>query len=126
MSRRRAAANVIATAAAVMALMGAGQAFGDAGENLDSSTVGSKTWSHENIGNKNVKVMDTEPDSHPVYSLYDRRTSTGKRLDNHKGNGETAKSGDDSRNYVTKVTACVNVQLSPDRCGSDDRPGDGR
>ncbi|WP_329166529.1 hypothetical protein OG709_15345 [Streptomyces sp. NBC_01267] len=111
--------------AAVLALSGAGAAFAaGAGESLDSSTNGASAWSHGTNGA--VAVKDTKGDSHSVYTLYDRRYNTGLRLDNNSGNGNTASSSMDTTNYVRKVTACVNIQLKPDQCGPDDRPGDGR
>ncbi|MFF8265556.1 hypothetical protein [Streptomyces virginiae] len=113
-------------AAAVTALMGAGQAVAaGAGEELDSYYQNAAyTWSHG--ANGQVAIKDTYGDSHAVYSLYDRRYNTGLRLDNYDGAGTTKYSSNDTTNYVRKVTACLNVQLNPDRCGIDDRPGDGR
>ncbi|MFF8844975.1 hypothetical protein ACF08N_20025 [Streptomyces sp. NPDC015127] len=123
MSIGRTAAKILVGGAAVLALSGAGQAYAGAGENLDSSVYGASAWSHGTNGQ--VAVKDTARDSHSVYTLYDRRYNTGLRLDNSKGYSYTVYSGMDEINYVRKVTACVNVQLSPDRCGPDDRPGDG-
>ncbi|SEG76078.1 hypothetical protein SAMN05216223_11047 [Actinacidiphila yanglinensis] len=115
---------VLVGGAAVLALSGAGQAFAaGAGESLDSTVNGAYTWSHGTNGQ--VAVKDTLGDGHSVYSLYDRRYNTGLRLDNSGGHGTTAYSGLDETNYVRKVTACVNISLAPDRCGPDDRPGDG-
>lgn len=116
---------VTVTAAAVAALMGAGQAFAGAGENLDSRYENS-AYAYSHGTNGQVAIADTAGDSMAVYTLYDRRNNTGLRLDNHDGNGSTKYSGMDTTNYVSKVTACLNIQLNPDRCGPDDRPVDGR
>lgn len=125
MSVRRTIGTIFVGGAAVLALSGAGQAFAaGAGESLDSTTSGAYAWSHGTNGQAAVK--DTSADSHSVYNLYDRRYNTGLRLNNSSGNGTTALSGLDETNYLRKVTACVNVQLQPDWCGPDDRPGDGR
>ncbi|MFF3842524.1 hypothetical protein [Streptomyces sp. NPDC001930] len=119
------AAKVMVTAAAATALMGAGQAFAGVGENLDSYYQGA-AWAYSHGTNGAVAIADTAGDSHAVYTLYDRRNNSGLRLDNHDGNGSTKYSGMDTTNYVSKVTACLNVQLNPDRCGHDDRPNDDR
>ncbi|WP_411078407.1 hypothetical protein [Streptomyces sp. cmx-10-25] len=120
------AAKTVAAAAAVTALMGAGQAFGaGAGENLDSRYETS-AYAYSKAPNTSVGIADTAGDSMAVYTLYDRRYNTGLRLDNHDGNGTTRYSDADATNYISKVTACLNIQLNPDRCGPDDRPGDGR
>lgn len=118
------------------ALLGASPAFGDAGEDVTSSygftrADGKKitwvsAWSYQSSGNKTVSVKDGYADDHAVYTLYDRKSSTGLRLDNHSGAGKTVTSGSSASNYVVKVTACVNIQFAPDQCGPDDRPGDGR
>lgn len=113
---------------AVLALVGAGQAFAGAGESLDASykedgIIVSSAYSHGD--NSQVAIYDGRADSMAVYTLYDRRYNTGLRLDNHNGSGSTVYSGKDATNYVRKVTACVNIQINPDRCGPDDRPGDG-
>ncbi|MFJ8073672.1 hypothetical protein ACIQ7Q_06955 [Streptomyces sp. NPDC096176] len=71
-----------------------------------------------------VAISDTAADRHSVHTLYDRRDDTGLRLDNSRGNGCTVYSGTNEINHVRKVTACVNIQLRPDSCGADDRPGD--
>ncbi|MDQ0937052.1 hypothetical protein [Streptomyces turgidiscabies] len=47
-------------------------------------------------------------------------------LRNTKGQGETTFSDNSTTNYVVKVTACVHFDGTPDKCGPDDRPGDGR
>ncbi|MGW8769031.1 hypothetical protein ACWGN5_41945 [Streptomyces sp. NPDC055815] len=125
MSFGRTAAKVMVTAAAVTALMGAGQAFAGVGENLDSYYQDS-VWAYSHGTNGAVAVADTAGDSHAVYTLYDRKNNSGLRLDNYDGNGSTKYSGMDTTNYVSKVTACLNVQLNPDRCGYDDRPNDDR
>ncbi|QES49067.1 hypothetical protein DEJ50_15890 [Streptomyces venezuelae] len=109
--------------AAVLALSGAGQAFAGAGENLDSTGIGTKAWSHGTNGQ--VAIKDTASDGYSVFTLYDRRNNTGLRLNNSNGNGTTVRSGMDESNYVRKVTACVDLWLTPDTCGNDDRPGDG-
>ncbi|WND35235.1 hypothetical protein RI578_13470 [Streptomyces sp. BB1-1-1] len=110
---------------AVVALSGVGSAYaGGAGENLYSTTTGASTWSDE--PNSSVAVKDKAVDGDAVYSLYDRRYNTGKRLDNGSGEGTTVYSSGDFTNYISKVTACVNLNNTPDRCGPDDRPGDGR
>ncbi|MFE3827331.1 hypothetical protein [Streptomyces sp. NPDC059092] len=113
-------------ATAITAMMGVGQAFGaGAGESLDSRYQDA-VYAYSHGTNGQVAVADTAGDSHAVYTLYDRKNNTGLRLDNSSGNGSTKKSGMNETNYVRKVTACLNVQLNPDRCGVDDRPGDGR
>ncbi|MBD0420210.1 hypothetical protein H0H10_13705 [Streptomyces sp. TRM S81-3] len=109
--------------AAVLALSGAGQASAGAGESLDSKTTGAHAYSHGTNGA--AAVLDNQGDSHAVYNLYDRLRNTGLRLDNHEGYGNTTYTVKDESNYVQKVTACVNLQLTPDRCGPDDRPNDG-
>ncbi|MFD9049741.1 hypothetical protein [Streptomyces zaomyceticus] len=122
----RIAVKAIVTAAVATALMGAGQAVAaGAGEPLDSY-AGVGAWAYSHGTNGAVAIADTDGDSHAVYTLYDRRYSTGLRLDNHDGNGSTKYSGMDTANYVRKVTACLNIQLNPDRCGLDDRPNDDR
>ncbi|MFI0937542.1 hypothetical protein [Streptomyces sp. NPDC021020] len=114
---------VILGGVAVLALSGAGQAFASgAGEELDSKTDGAYAFSHGTNGQ--VQIDDTAPDSHSVYTLYDRRLNTGLRLDNSDGYGSYRRSGLDENNYIRKVTGCVNIQLRPDRCGRDDRPND--
>jgi hypothetical protein len=126
MSFGRTAVKAMVTAAAVTALMGSGQAFAGAGESLDSRYQDAAyAYSHGDIQGQ-VAIADTAADSHSVYTLYDRKNTTGLRLDNSGGNGTTKLSYDEPSNYVVKVTACLNVQLNPDRCGIDDRPGDGR
>lgn len=124
MSIGRSVVRAVAGTAAVLALAGAGQAFASAGENLDSSTTGATAWSHGPNGA--VAVKDTAGDGNSVYTLYDRLYNTGLRLENFSGNGSTVVSGNDTTNYIPKVTACVNLGAQPDRCGQDDRPGDGR
>ncbi|MDR3080646.1 MAG: hypothetical protein LBV60_06910 [Streptomyces sp.] len=124
MSIARNVGKILVGGAAVVALSGMGQAFAGAGESLDSSTTGAKAWSHGTNGQ--VAVEDTVRDGDSVYTLYDRRYNTGLRMNNDGGVGSVLRSGMDETNYVRKVTACVNLNNAPDRCGPDDRPGDGR
>ena len=115
---------IVVAGAAVAALTGVGPAFAGAGESLDSITTGAKAWSHGTNGA--VAIKDTVTDGDEVYTLYDRRYNTGFRMNNEGGSGSTTYSALDTTNYVRKVTACVNLNNKPDRCGPDDRPGDGR
>lgn len=109
---------------AVVALSGVGSAYaGGAGENLYSTTTGASSWSDE--PNSSMAIRDKAEDGDSVYSLYDRRYNTGMRLENWGGVGTTLYTSGDYTNYISKVTACVNLNNSPDRCGPDDRPGDG-
>lgn len=113
-------------------LIGGATAHADAGEDLTSSQnganfrVASYTYSWQSYGNKNVAIEDKEADRYGVYSLYDRKSASGYRLDNKNGNGTKRYSGSSTSNYVTKVTACINKPYASDICGPDDRPGDGR
>ncbi|MEU6934899.1 hypothetical protein AB0A05_38090 [Streptomyces sp. NPDC046374] len=118
-------ARTVATAAAVTALVGAGQAFAGTGEALESRYENA-AYAYSGGANGVVAIADTAGDSMSVYTLYDRYYNSGLRLDNSGGVGTTKYSGSDTVNYVSKVTACLNIQLNPDRCGPDDRPGDGR
>ncbi|WLQ44034.1 hypothetical protein P8A22_31435 [Streptomyces laculatispora] len=106
------------------ALSGVGSAFADAGENLYSTTTGASAWSDRPNGS--VSVRDKAQGGDEVYTTYDRRYNSGFRMNNEGGVDSTTKSGTDTTNYVTKVTACVNLNNKPDRCGPDDRDGDGR
>lgn len=125
MNIRKTVGKFVVGGVAVVALSGAGQAFAaGAGESLDSSVTGAYAYSHGTNGA--AAVLDNTGDSHSVYNLYDRRNNTGLRLNNSLGHGNTTRTGMDETNYVRKVTACVNIQVSPDRCGPDDRPNDGR
>jgi hypothetical protein len=136
MFRSKTLAKGAAVAAFSAALLGASPAFGDAGENVTSSYGFTRAdgvkitwvsaWSYQSSGNKTVSVKDGYGDSHSVYTLYDRKNTTGLRLDNDNGAGSTVTSGSSATNYVVKVTACIDIQAAPDQCGPDDRPGDGR
>ncbi|WP_329175581.1 hypothetical protein [Streptomyces sp. NBC_01477] len=128
---------VAAGVAIAGALLGGGAtAHADAGENVTSvyglQCSGSAysywvySWSSLSNGNENVAVRDGCSDGNGVYSLYDRVNDHGLRLDNSSGYGTTKYSGNSTSNYVQKVTACINIPLTPDQCGPDDRPGDGR
>ncbi|MER7724611.1 hypothetical protein [Streptomyces sp. NPDC096323] len=109
---------------AAVALSGVGSAYaGGAGEDLYSVTTGASTWSIE--PNSSMALKDTVEDGDAVYSLYDKRYNTGLRLNNSSGVGNTVYTTGDYANYISKVTACVNLNNTPDRCGQDDRPGDG-
>ncbi|WP_328560508.1 hypothetical protein [Streptomyces coelicoflavus] len=60
-----------------------------------------------------VAVKDTKADGDEVHTRYDRRYNTGYRMNNEGGSGSSTYSALDTAN-------------KPDRCGPDDRPGDGR
>lgn len=123
MSVTRTVGKILVGGVAVVALSGVGSAFADAGENLYSKTTGASSWSGRPNGS--VAVRDKAKDGDEVYSKYDRLYNKGLRINNEGGVNSTTYSGSDKTNYVTKVTACVNLNNKPDRCGPDDRPGDG-
>ncbi|MBT2418783.1 hypothetical protein J7F01_04150 [Streptomyces sp. ISL-22] len=116
------------------AVAGAAPAYADAGEDVTSRLNHhtnpdihiSYAYSLQSAGNKNVAVRDERADDSAVYSEFDRKNTKGLRLWNKKGKGETTYSDSSTSNYVVKVTACVHYDLTPDKCGPDDRPGDGR
>lgn len=123
-----------AAAAAVVlgALASASPAFASAGENVQSvvrsgtGSISANAYSWLKYDNKNVAIVNGKDFySHPTYTEYDRVKNHGLRLDNGK-EGSTKYSGSSVKNYVQKVTACINVKGSPDTCGPADRPNDGR
>lgn len=121
MSVGRTVGKVLVGGLAAAALSGVGLAFADADENLCSTTTGASAWSDlKDNSNGSASVKDK------VCILYDRKYNTGFRMNNEGGVDSTTTSGSDAANYVAKVTACVNLNNTPDRCGLDDRPGDGR
>lgn len=116
------------------AVAGSSPAFADAGEDV-TSRLNHHTnpdihiayaYSLQSSGNKNVAVRDERADGNDVYSEFDRKNTKGLVLRNTKGQGETTFSDNSTTNYVVKVTACVHFDATPDKCGPDDRPGDGR
>lgn len=64
-----------------------------------------------------LHVRDTAGDSHSVYGLYHKGTSTATyRLDNSSGVNTTVSK--DVGSTITGVRACLNYQLFPDICGN--------
>ncbi|MEU6849366.1 hypothetical protein ABZ901_05455 [Actinacidiphila alni] len=129
--------SVVAAGVAVAgAMLGGATAHANAGENV-TSVYGLKcsdsvysywvyAFSMLSNNNQNVGVRDGCKDGDGVYTLYDRVNDHGLRLDNTNGYGTTVYSGNSTSNYVQKVTGCLNIKYTPDQCGPDDRPGDGR
>lgn len=128
---------VAASVAIAGALLGSGAtAHANAGENVTSvyglqcSGSAYSYWVYSfsllSNNNANVGVRDGCSDGNGVYSLYDRVSNHGLRLDDTNGYGTTVYSSSSTSNYVQKVTGCLNISLTPDQCGPDDRPGDGR
>lgn len=116
------------------AIAGASPAYADAGEDVTSQLNHhtnpnihiAYAYSLQSNGNKNVAVRDQQADGNGVYSEFDRKNTKGLRLLNNQGSGNTTYSDNSTSNYVVKVTACVHFDGTPDKCGPDDRPGDGR
>ncbi|MER6027656.1 hypothetical protein [Streptomyces sp. NPDC001851] len=116
------------------AVAGVSPAFADAGEDVTSRLNNqtnpndhiSYAFSWQSSGNKNVGVKDEKADGNDVYSEFDRKNTKGLRLWNKQGAGTTTWSDSSTSNYVVKVTACVHFDWTFDKCGPDDRPGDGR
>ncbi|WP_217212616.1 hypothetical protein [Streptomyces sp. AC550_RSS872] len=130
----RSAKKAAVAVAMLGAVAGASPAFADAGEDV-TSRINHHTnpdihfayaYSLQSNGNKNVAVLDERADGNDVYSEFDRKNTKGLVLRNTKGKGKTTFSDNSTSNYVVKVTACVHFDGTFDKCGPDDRPGDGR